>query len=86
MERQRSIIVGVASNCLTHKLIHTATRRVKGASNTTVQQPYIIQRYNDFMGDDDDDDVWPFVVVLLTDDARKEVVVAVAAKRSECCS
>ena len=85
MERQRSIIVGVASNCLTHKLIHTATGRVKGASNTTVQQPYIIQRYNDFMGDDDDD-VWPFVVVLLTDDARKEVVVAVAAKRSECCS
>lgn len=43
-------IVGVASNCLTHKLIHTATRRVKGASNTTVQQPYIIQQYNDFMG------------------------------------
>jgi len=43
-------IVGVASNCLTHEPIQTATRRVKGASNTTVQQPYLIRQYNEFMG------------------------------------
>ena len=43
-------VVGVASNCLSHEPIQTTTRRVKGASNTTVQQPYLIRQYNDFMG------------------------------------
>lgn len=43
-------IVGMASNCLTHEPIQNATRRVKGASNTVVQQPYVVKQYNDFMG------------------------------------
>jgi len=45
-------IVVIASNCLTHKPMQTATRRVKGASNATVRvrQPYIISQYNNFMG------------------------------------
>ena len=43
-------IVGMASNCLTYEPIQNATRRVKGASNTVVQQPYVVKQYNDFMG------------------------------------
>jgi len=43
-------VVGVASNCLTHEPVQTAARRVKGASNTAVQQPHIIRQYNEFMG------------------------------------
>lgn len=42
--------VGVASNCFTHDPIQTARRRVKGASNTIVHQPYLISQYNEFMG------------------------------------
>lgn len=43
-------VVSVASNCLTHEPLQTATRRVKGNANVNVKQPYIVRKYNEGMG------------------------------------
>lgn len=43
-------IVNVASNFLTHIPLQSASRRVKGQSQTLVQQPFVIRQYNESMG------------------------------------
>jgi len=40
----------MASNHLTHEPVQQTTRRVKGASNISVQQPFIVRQYNVSMG------------------------------------
>jgi hypothetical protein len=43
-------VVCLGSNCLTHEPVQQATRRVKGKSNVSVIQPYIVGHYNTNMG------------------------------------
>jgi len=43
-------IVNVASNFLTHLLLQSASRRVRGQSQTLVQQPFVVRQYNASMG------------------------------------
>jgi len=42
-------VVNVASNFATHQPVQQTTRRVKGASNVTVTQPFLIKKYNEAM-------------------------------------
>jgi len=43
-------IVNVASNFLTHLPLQSASWRVKGQSQTLVQQPFVVRQYNESMG------------------------------------
>lgn len=43
-------IVTMASNYLNHEPVQTAVRRVKGQSNVSVRQPFIVRQYNVSMG------------------------------------
>lgn len=43
-------VVSVASNCLTHEPVTTASRCVNGASNVQITLPHLIKYYNEGMG------------------------------------
>ena len=77
-------LVWPATASLMNEPIQSVTRRVKGASNTVVQQPYIVKQYNDFMGGVD---LFDRLLSSYRPMIRgKKMVVAIVTECRQCCS